>query len=165
MIRFGPWAGPADFVGQPIHGRSRVPSTGSRFVMPWGKYRGVPIEEIPDAYLAWGLIEADLYGAVRAAFVDEWSRRAGRRRSWRPVVKAKWGRRLLDASGQGPFAVVQPCGGFGLWTVWLSPTLEQAREKRQDDCGWDGGPGGCEPECPLRLQLARPVEVPGEAIE
>ena len=141
------------------------PVAPARFVMPWGKHKGVPIEAVPDGYLAWALTEADFYGAVKAAIVDEWSRRARRRRSWRPVAKAKWGRRLLDVNGRGHFAVLQRCGGVGLYTVVLYPTVEEAREKRGADCGYDGGPAGCEPAWHCIVDLLALTEIPGAAIE
>ena len=60
--------------------------------------------------------------------------------------RAKWGRRLWDVSGRGHVAVLQRCGGAGLYTVVLYSTVEEARKKRGDDCGYDGGPAGCEPQ-------------------
>jgi hypothetical protein len=140
-----------------------TPPGSSAPVMRFGRHRGRPIADLPDTYLLWLLSLDTLWAETAAAIRAEWHRRAGRRRSWRPVARAKWGRRLLDVQGQGPFAVVQPCGGFGLWTVVLSPTLEQAWEKRPGDCGWDGS-AGCVPQLHSIVNLLDLSRVPGEAI-
>lgn len=29
-------------------------------VMPWGKWRGVPLADVPNSYLEWALCEADM---------------------------------------------------------------------------------------------------------
>ena len=39
--------------------------------MPFGKYQGYKLEEIPKAYLKWVAESLDLYGELREAIFDE----------------------------------------------------------------------------------------------
>lgn len=42
--------------------------------MPFGKYRGLPLEDLPLGYLRW-LRTRDLYGRLRDLVDEEWERR------------------------------------------------------------------------------------------
>jgi len=43
--------------------------------MPWGKYRGKDLVEVPGSYLAWALERARLYPDLRTEIKDELARR------------------------------------------------------------------------------------------
>jgi Putative quorum-sensing-regulated virulence factor len=43
--------------------------------MPFGRYKGRDLRELPDAYLRWLMELPDLYGSLRDAVEDEWRRR------------------------------------------------------------------------------------------
>ena len=144
--------------------RDMTPPVSPESVIRFGRHRGQRIADLDDGYLIWLLSLDTLWDATAAAIRTEWHRRAGRRRSWRPVAKAKWGRRLLDVNGRGPFAVVQCCGGFGMYTVWLYETAEQAQADRARECGYDG-PEDCQPAQHFVFDLIALTAVPGEAIE
>src|SRR4051812_27713338 len=45
-----------------------------RVTMPFGKYAGRCLEDLPDSYLAW-LLSIDLRGGLRFAVAEEWERR------------------------------------------------------------------------------------------
>lgn len=43
--------------------------------MPFGRYRGTPLEDLPDSYVDWLLAEANLRPRLRTELEDERSRR------------------------------------------------------------------------------------------
>jgi hypothetical protein len=43
--------------------------------MPFGRYKGRDVRELPDGYLRWLIDLEDLYGPLRDAVEDEWQRR------------------------------------------------------------------------------------------
>jgi hypothetical protein len=122
-------------------------------VMHFGRHQGRRLADIEDAYLYWLVSRPWVYPETREEVRDELRQRAVRRRSWRPIVKTIFGRRLLDVIGQGPYAVVQPCGiERRELTVWLYDTAALAQEHRQDDCGYEGR-DGCEDRCHYVMDL------------
>lgn len=122
-------------------------------VLRFGRYQGRAIADVDDRYLYWLVRRAGLYDSTRQSIRDELRRRAGRRRSWRPVVRAVYGRQLLDVNGRGPFAVVQSCGADRReLTVVLHETAEQAQAEREQDCGYEG-PDDCQPARHLAVDL------------
>jgi hypothetical protein len=46
--------------------------------MPFGRYKGLPLEELPDDYLAWLAGRADLWEPLRHAVDTEQAQRLGR---------------------------------------------------------------------------------------
>ena len=83
------------------------PPVSPESVLRFGRHRGRRIADLDDGYLYWLVRRAGLYDSTRQDIRDELRRRGGRRRSWRPVVRAVYGRQLLDVSGRGCYAVVQ----------------------------------------------------------
>jgi hypothetical protein len=142
--------------------------TGYR--LRFGHHRGRLIADVHDGYLYWLVRQHWVSPDTKAQLREELRRRAPKRRSWRPVVLAIYGRRLLDVSGRGPYAVVQTCGAERReLTVWLYETAEQAQAEREHECGYDG-PDDCQPSRHLVVDLTdwtvlRRSMVPGEAIE
>ena len=60
---------------------------------------------------------------------------------WRMKASEKWGERARWFSGEGPFALIAPCGefSFSLWTTKDSAETAKAH-LNQTGCG-----GGCNP--------------------
>ena len=50
---------------------------GAAINMPFGKHKGMPIEELPHAYLLWLRSRPDLWEPLRSAVDDEYRRRSG----------------------------------------------------------------------------------------
>jgi hypothetical protein len=122
--------------------------------MRFGKHRGQPIASIEDGYLYWLLSCSWVHEETQEQVRDELRRRAPRRRSWRPVVRAIYGRQLLSVIGQGPYAVIQTCGIERRWlTVLLCGSADEALARRPDDCGYDGGRDGCDDRIHFAMDL------------
>lgn len=125
------------------------------FRMPFGTYRGQPIEWVDLGYLHWLLDRPNLYAHTRDAVNAELTRRNSRRRSWKPVAKARWPG-VLSISGRGPIALIQSCGGYRLWSISLYDTREEAEARRPHECGYDG-PADCQPGRHFIIDLREPA--------
>ena len=142
-----------------------APVVAEPVVMRFGKHHGRPIASVDDGYLYWAVRRAWVSPETKRELRAELRRRAPRRRSWRPVVKVIFGRELLDVTGKGPFAVVQPCGVERReLTVVLYDSAALAWEQRLDYCGFDG-PYECYGSRHYVVDLGDWSRVPGEAIE
>jgi hypothetical protein len=68
--------------------------------MPFGKYRGFPVQDLPDDYLDWLHSLDDLHGRLRKAVESEWQYRQWEEESRRPVEHT----RDLDAEDRALLA-------------------------------------------------------------
>ena len=146
------------------------PPVSAESVIRFGRHRGRLLVDLDDGYLYWLVRRAGLYDSTREVIRDELRRRARQRRSWRPVIRALYGRQLLGVFGRGCYAVIERCGADRReLTVKLYETAEQAQAQREQDCGFEG-PWGCEAQRHVAVDLRdwtllRRSTVPGEAIE
>src|SRR5215471_18361148 len=105
--------------------------------MPFGKYRGIPITDLPDHYLEWLNSLDDLRGRLRRAVNAEWQYRQWEEEARRPVEHAPEmdaeDRALLAELVQAGFrALVRryhpDVGGDGEKMVRLNALMERLRQ-------------------------------------
>jgi hypothetical protein len=92
--------------------------------MPFGRYRGRLLSEVPDAYLKW-LYGIELDEPLRASVAREWARRS----AGGVAPKRRRARREREAPAQ---PLLAPAPGPAPPT---SPARVEPREKRCADCG------------------------------
>ena len=54
-----------------------LPQNNPNFAMPFGKFRGLPIRDLPDDYLSWMLENAELKNNIRRRLETEYEKRGG----------------------------------------------------------------------------------------